>query len=66
MRRIDKGAGIKRARYNSSIIDANVTESGDQYVSVRGKKIADKIVASKNNASKESEEKDGIFWKTFI
>ena len=27
----DKGAGAKRARYNSSIIDANVTEPGDQY-----------------------------------
>lgn len=27
----DKGAGVKRARYNSSLIDANVTEPGDEY-----------------------------------
>ena len=31
IQRNDKGAGAKRARYNSSIIDANVTEPGDQY-----------------------------------
>ncbi len=31
IQRNDKGAGVKRARYNSSIIDANVTEPGDQY-----------------------------------
>ena len=30
IQRNDKGAGVKRARYNSSLIDANVTEPGDQ------------------------------------
>ena len=28
MQRNDKGAGVKRARYNSSLLDANVTEPG--------------------------------------
>lgn len=27
----DKGASVKRARYNSSLIDANITEPGEQY-----------------------------------
>ena len=31
IQRNDKGAGVKRARYNSGIIDANVTEPGEQY-----------------------------------
>ena len=31
VQRSDKGAGVKRARYNSSLIDANMTESGDEY-----------------------------------
>jgi len=31
VQRSDKGAGVKRARYNSSLIDANVTEPGDEY-----------------------------------
>lgn len=31
IQRNNKGAGVKRARYNSSLIDANVTEPGDQY-----------------------------------
>jgi predicted transposase/invertase (TIGR01784 family) len=31
IQRNDRGAGVKRARYNSSLIDANVTEPGDQY-----------------------------------
>ena len=31
IQRDDKGAGVKRARYNSSLIDANVTEPGEQY-----------------------------------
>ena len=31
IQRSDKGAGAKRARYNSSLIDANVTESGEKY-----------------------------------
>ena len=31
LQRNDKGAGVKRARYNSSLIDANVTEPGDEY-----------------------------------
>ena len=31
IQRNDKVAGVKRARYNSSLIDANVTELGDQY-----------------------------------
>ena len=31
IQRSDKGAGVKRARYNSSLIDANVTEPGEQY-----------------------------------
>jgi len=31
IQRSDYGAGVKRARYNSSQIDANVTEPGEQY-----------------------------------
>ena len=31
IQRSDHGAGVKRARYNSSLIDANVTEPGEQY-----------------------------------
>ena len=31
IQRSDKGACIKRARYNSSLLDANVTEPGDDY-----------------------------------
>ena len=31
VQRSDKGTGAKRARYNSSLIDANVTEPGDEY-----------------------------------
>lgn len=31
IQRNDKGAGVKRARYNSSLMDANITEPGDQY-----------------------------------
>ena len=31
IQRSDKGANIKRARYNSSLLDANVTEPGDNY-----------------------------------
>ena len=31
VQRSDKGAGPKRARYNSSLIDANITEPGDNY-----------------------------------
>lgn len=31
IQRNDRGARVKRARYNSSLIDANVTEPGDQY-----------------------------------
>lgn len=31
LQRSDRGAGAKRARYNSALIDANVTEPGDQY-----------------------------------
>ena len=31
IQRCDKGAGVKRARYNSSLIDANITEPGDEY-----------------------------------
>ena len=31
VQRSDRGAGAKRARYNSAQIDANVTEPGDQY-----------------------------------
>lgn len=31
VQRNDKGAGVKRARYNSSLIDSNVTEPGDEY-----------------------------------
>lgn len=31
VQRSDKGAGAKRARYNSALIDANVTEPGDLY-----------------------------------
>ena len=29
IQRSDKGAGAKRARYNSSLMDANVTEPGE-------------------------------------
>ena len=31
IQRSDKGAGVKRARYNSSLIDANVTEPGEKF-----------------------------------
>lgn len=31
VQRSDRGAGVKRARYNSSLLDANVTEPGSQY-----------------------------------
>ena len=31
IQRNDHGAGVKRARYNSSLIDANITEPGEQY-----------------------------------
>lgn len=31
VQRSDKGAGVKRARYNSSLIDANITEAGEKY-----------------------------------
>ena len=31
IQRSDRGAGAKRARYNSSLIDANITEAGDKY-----------------------------------
>ena len=31
VQRSDRGSGAKRARYNSALIDANVTEPGDQY-----------------------------------
>lgn len=31
IQRSDKGAGVKRARYNSSLIDANITEPGQKY-----------------------------------
>ena len=31
IQRSDKGASLKRARYNSGLLDANVTEPGDEY-----------------------------------
>ena len=31
IQRNDKGAGVKRARYNSSLMDANITEPGEEY-----------------------------------
>lgn len=31
IQRSDHGAGVKRARYNSSLIDANITEAGNKY-----------------------------------
>lgn len=31
IQRSDKGATVKRARYNSSLIDSNVTEPGEKY-----------------------------------
>ncbi len=31
IQRADKGASVKRARYNSSIIDANITSPGEEY-----------------------------------
>ena len=31
VQRSDRGAGAKRARYNSSLLDANLTEPGDGY-----------------------------------
>ena len=31
IQRSDRGAGAKRAKYNSSLIDANITEAGDKY-----------------------------------
>ena len=35
IQRSDYGAGVKRARYNSSQIDANVTEPGEQYEALK-------------------------------
>ena len=34
VQRFDKGAGAKRARYNSSLIDANITTAGDKYENI--------------------------------
>ena len=34
IQRNDKGAGVRRARYNSSLMDANVTEPGEEYDSL--------------------------------
>lgn len=31
VQRSDRGAGVKRARYNSSLLDANLTQPGDAY-----------------------------------
>ena len=31
IQRVDRGAGAKRARYNSSLMDANITSPGDHY-----------------------------------
>ena len=31
IQRSDQGATVKRARYNSSLLDANITEPGDDY-----------------------------------
>lgn len=31
VQRSDRGAGVKRARYNSSLLDANLTQKGDAY-----------------------------------
>ena len=31
IQRSDKGAAVKRARYNSNLIDSNVTEPGEKY-----------------------------------
>lgn len=31
IQRSNKGAGVKRARYNSSMLDSNITEPGDKY-----------------------------------
>ena len=31
VQRSDQGAAVRRARYNSSLLDANITEPGDQY-----------------------------------
>ena len=31
IQRRDKGAAVKRARYNSNLIDSNVTEPGEKY-----------------------------------
>ena len=31
VQRSDRGAGVKRARYNSSLLDANLTQTGDAY-----------------------------------
>ena len=31
IQRSDKGAAVKRARYNSSLIDSNVKEPGEKY-----------------------------------
>lgn len=37
IQRSDKGTNVKRARYNSCLIDANVTEPGDDYHKYRTK-----------------------------
>lgn len=35
IQRDDKGAGVKRARYNSSLLTANATETGEEYNELR-------------------------------
>lgn len=35
IQRDDKGAGVKRARYNSSLLSANATDTGEEYNELR-------------------------------
>ena len=51
VQRSDKGAGAKRARYNSALIDANVTEPGDQYEALNETFV---IFITENDVMKES------------
>ena len=51
VQRSDRGAGAKRARYNSALIDANVTEPGDQYEDLNETfVIFITVISSKNTA----------------
>lgn len=56
IQRSDKGASVKRARYNSSLIDSNVTEPGEKYENLCESYI---IFITENDIMKEG---SGVPW----